>query len=290
MSENKLRIAINGHEIAYVKRGRGCPIVFLHGNPTSSYLWRHVMPEVERVGQCIAPDLIGMGDSAKLPDPGPDTYSYATHQAFLYSFLDAMDLGDKIILVVHDWGSALGFEWARRNQDRIAGIAYMESMVTPFESWDTFNPNARPIFQALRSEKGETLILDQNMFVERNLPNATLREYTAEEMEEYRRPFHNREDRWPSLTFARSVPIAGQPPEVVSVVEGYSQWLRTTEIPKLFIAGNPGAMLTGERKELCRTFKNQMEVSVSGKHFLPEDSGAEIGRAIATWVVGQAIL
>lgn len=280
----KQRIAVQGAEMAYVEMGRGRPILFLHGNPTSSFLWRNVMPEVAGLGRCIAPDLIGMGDSAKLENPGPETYTFGVHQGFLAGFLEAMDLGSDLILVVHDWGSALGLDWARAQADRVAGLVYMESMVRPFADWDDFNPAAKPVFQALRSAAGEGLILDQNMFVEKNLPKATIRALSEAEMDEYRRPFQRREDRWPTLSFPRSVPIGGEPAEVVATVEAYSAWLQETEIPKLFISGDPGAMLTGERLAFCRTFKNQEEVRVKGRHFLQEDSGTEIGQAIAAWL------
>ena len=201
--------------IAYHERGGGAPVLFLHGNPTSSYLWRDVIPELEGYGRLIAPDLIGMGDSDKLPDPKPDTYRFATHRDFLDGFIDAV-IGDSdpVVLVVHDWGSALGFDWANRHRDRVRGIAYMEAIVRPVAGWEEWSPSATPVFQGFRSDKGEQMILDRNLFVERVLPGSVLRKLTDAEMAEYRKPFEQREDRWPTLTWPREIPIAGEPADV----------------------------------------------------------------------------
>ena len=219
--------------MAYHERGEGAPVLFLHGNPTSSYLWRDVIPELEGRGRLIAPDLIGMGDSAKLPNPGPDTYRFTTHRDYLDAFIDAV-IGDaeSIVLVVHDWGSALGFDWANRHRDRVRGIAYMEAIVRPIASWDEWSASATPIFQGFRSDKGEAMILDRNMFVERVLPGSVLRKLTEAEMTEYRRPYPTREDRWPTLTWPRQIPIAGEPADVVQIAQAYSQWMAENDIPK----------------------------------------------------------
>lgn len=261
-------------------------ILFLHGNPTSSYLWRDVMPAVEPLGRCLAPDLIGMGDSDKLSDPGnPDTYGFANHARYVDGFIDAVTAPDsKLWLVVHDWGSALGFDWARRHPDRVAGIAYMEAIVRPLSGWDEWNEQATPIFQGLRSDKGENLILERNLFVERILPGSVMRDLTDEEMTEYRRPFTKPEDRWPTLTWPRNIPIGGEPAGVVERVQGYADWLSQSSVPKLFVDADPGAILIGAQRKFCRGWPNQREVRVAGNHFLQEDSAAEIGRAVASFI------
>ena len=282
-------VEVNGRKMAYVEMGEGRPILFLHGNPVSSYLWRFVMPELTKLGRCIAPDLIGMGDSDKLPDPGPDTYTFVTHREYLDGFLAAMGLTEDVLLVIHDWGSALGFDWAFRHQSAVRGIVYMEGIVAPIPSWDDFNPDATPLFQALRSDAGESLILDKNVFVERILPGSILRDLEPAEMDEHRRPFLNRDDRWPTLTWPRQIPIAGEPANVVEIVSTYSNWMASNDLPKLFVNAEPGAILIGAVRELCRTWPNQTEVTVAGSHFIQEDSGPEIGRAIASWMSENAI-
>lgn len=280
----KKKISIEGHDMTYVERGQGRPIVFLHGNPTSSFLWRDVIPECEHLGRCIAPDLIGMGDSAKLPNPGPDTYTFQTHRRFLEGFLAAVGVDKNAIFVIHDWGSALGFDWANRHRNAVAGIAYMEGIVKPLADWSEFNPEAAPIFQGFRSEKGEELILDRNLFVDRVLPGSILRDLSAEEQAEYRRPFQNRDDRWPTLTWPRQIPMGGEPADVTQIASDYAAWMAENDLPKLFINADPGAILIGAPRNFCRTWKNQQEVTVKGSHFIQEDSGAEIGRAVAGWL------
>jgi haloalkane dehalogenase len=265
--------------------GTGRTIVFLHGNPTSSYLWRNIVPHVGHLGRVVAPDLIGQGDSDKLDATGPDSYTFVEHRAWLDALLDELDLGDEVVLVIHDWGSALGFDWARRHPDRVAGIAYMESIVAPIPSWDDWPPEARGIFQAFRSDAGEELCLDKNLFVEAILPNAIISGLTAEEMEVYRAPFADAgESRRPTLTWPRQIPIAGEPADVVEIVQQYADWMNTNEIPKLFIDADPGSILIGHQREFCRGWPNQTEVRVVGTHFVQEDSPDEIGAAIATWL------
>jgi haloalkane dehalogenase len=286
----KKTVDVLGARMAYHERGEGAPVLFLHGNPTSSYLWRDVIPELEGRGRLIAPDLIGMGDSAKLPNPNSDTYRFTTHRDYLGAFIGAV-IGDaeSIVLVVHDWGSALGFDWANRHRDRVRGIAYMEAIVRPVASWDEWSPQAVPIFQGFRSDKGEQMILDRNMFVERVLPGSVLRKLTEAEMTEYRRPFPTREDRWPTLTWPRQIPIAGEPADVVQIALAYSQWMARCDIPKLFVNAEPGAILIGVPREFCRSWKNQTEVTVSGSHFIQEDSGPAIGRAVADWMEANSL-
>jgi len=280
----KKRVSVQGHEMAYVERGEGRPIVFLHGNPTSSYLWREVIPSCETLGRCIAPDLIGMGDSDKLSNPGPDTYSFATHRQFLDGFLSALGVTRDVVLVIHDWGSALGFDWANRHRGAVSGIAYMEGIVRPLSDWSEFNPQAAPLFQGFRSDKGEELILDRNLFIEKVLPGSILRALTEAEHDEYRRPFQNRQDRWPTLTWPRQIPVGGDPADVTEIAADYAAWMAQTDMPKLFVNAEPGAILVGAPRQSCREWPNQREVTVAGSHFIQEDSGKEIGHAVAAWI------
>lgn len=282
-------VTVNDQDMAYVEMGAGRPIVFLHGNPVSSYLWRDVMPQVQHLGRCIAPDLIGMGDSAKLPEADADTYTFDTHSRYLAGFMDALGLHQDVVLVLHDWGSALGFDWANSNRDAVSGFAYMEAIVKPIESWDDFSPGGRPIFQALRSDAGEGMIVEKNMFIERILPGSVLRDLTPAEIDEYRRPFLNPAHRYPTLTWPRQIPIAGEPADVVSRVQAYADWLATAPTPKLFVDADPAAILIGPQRAFCRGWPNQTETTVRGIHFLQEDSGAEIGQAIAKWITKQGV-
>ncbi len=276
--------SVQGRSMAYVTLGTGEPILFLHGNPTSSFLWRGVMPEVAGRGCCIAPDLIGMGDSDKLAPAGPDTYSFDIHSRFVDGFIEAIVPHGTLVLVVHDWGSALGFDWARRHPDRVRGIAYMEAIVRPLAGWHEWNKQAARIFQGFRSGEGEALILDRNLFVERVLPGSVIRALTDAEMAEYRRPFQRREDRWPTLAWPRAIPMAGEPPDVVARAHAYADFMAASAIPKLFINAEPGAILAGAQREFCRSWPNQQEITVPGRHFIQEDSGPAIGRAIAAWL------
>ena len=274
------RISVLGTEMSYVDTGEGDPVVFLHGNPTSSYLWRNVIPHVERLGRCLAPDLVGMGSSGKAPD---GSYRFTDHARYLDAWFDALELTN-VTLVGHDWGSALGFYWAHRNPERVRGIAYMEAIVRPL-TWEEWPEEARTIFRAMRSEAGEELVLEKNVFVERILPASVMRELTDEEMNVYRRPYlEPGESRRPTLTWPRELPIDGEPEDVVEIVDDYSQWLAQSDLPKLFVNAEPGTILIGAQREFCRTWPNQEEVTVRGAHFIQEDSPAEIGEAIAAFV------
>jgi haloalkane dehalogenase len=277
---------IDGRRMAYVDAGEGDAIVFQHGNPTSSYLWRNIMPHCEGLGRLIACDLIGMGDSDKLEASGPDRYSYAEQRQYLFGLWDRIGLGNKVILVLHDWGSALGFEWASTHPDRVQGIVHMESLVMPL-AWADWPERARRVFEGLRSSDGEGMVLEKNVFVERILPGSILRTLDEEEMAEYRRPFATPgEDRRPTLSWPRQIPLDGQPAEVVRVVAAYSAWLAASEVPKLFINAEPGSILTGRQRAFCRSWPNQTEVTVNGLHFIQEDSPNQIGAAIAGFVRG----
>jgi len=279
----KQHTRVKGREMAFVERGEGDPIVFLHGNPTSSYLWRNVIPHLEDQGRCLAPDLIGMGGSEKLPDSGPGRYRFVEHRDYLDALLAALGVRERVTLVIHDWGSALGFDWARRHPDAVKGIAYMEAIVKPV-SWADWPEPVRPVFQALRSPEGEKMILEQNLFVEQILPGAVQRELAPEEMEVYRRPYREAgESRRPTLTWPREIPIDGEPEDVMEIVERYGRWLQECSVPKLFVNAEPGAILRGAAEAFCRTWPNQTEVTVPGIHFVQEDSPDAIGRAVAEW-------
>ena len=279
-SHPRRRIAAGGTEISYVDTGDGDPIVFLHGNPTSSYLWRNVIPHLSPVGRCLAPDLMGMGESGSSPN---GSYRFTDHSAVLDGWFDAMDLTSSVTLVVHDWGSALGFHWAKRNPERVKGLVYMEAIVRPV-TWEEWPDAARQVFQGFRSPAGEEMVLEKNVFVERVLPGSVLRGLTEEEMEVYRRPYlETGESRRPTLTWPREIPIEGEPADVVKIVSDYGEWMASSKVPKLLINAEPGAILTGPQREFCRTWPNQQEVTVKGIHFIQEDSPDEIGRAIAGW-------
>ena len=281
---DKKFITVNGKQMAYVEMGTGDPIVFQHGNPTSSYLWRNIMPQLADRGRCIAVDLIGMGDSEKLDNPGPDSYRYTEHRDYLFAAWEQLGVRDNVTLVIHDWGSALGFEWAMRNPEKIKGIAYMEGIVRSM-TWDEWPDSIRPLFQGFRSDAGESMVLEKNVFVDRVLPGSVLRGLTDEEMAVYRRPFENAgEDRRPTLTWPRQIPLAGEPQDVSAIVDAYAEWLSRSDVPKLFINAEPGAILTGAQREFCRQFPNQTEVTVAGSHFIQEDSPADIAAAIKSWL------
>lgn len=277
------RVKVLDSEMAYVDEGEGDPIVFLHGNPTSSYLWRNVIPELTALGRCLAPDLIGMGDSGANP---AGTYRFVDHAKYLDAWFDALNLNN-VVLVIHDWGSALGFHWARRHPERVQGIAYMEAIVMPI-TWDDWPESARQIFQAMRSPAGEEMVLQKNVFIERILPASVLRGLTDAEMDVYRRRYTAPgESRRPTLTWPREIPVAGEPADVVEIVQANADWLKENEsLPKLFINAEPGVILTGRQREFCRSWPNQREVTVKGSHFIQEDAPREIGQAVAEFVRG----
>ncbi len=287
----KTRVPVLGRRMAAViEEGAadGPAIVLLHGNPTSSYLWRNVIPHLTPFGRVIAPDLIGMGDSDRIPGDDPDRYSYAVHRRHIDAFLDAVAPAGPVILVLHDWGTALGIDWARRHADRVRAIAYMEGLVAPL-SWADWPEAARGIFEAMRGPAGEELVLQRNIFVENILPAGVLRGLREEEMAVYRRPFARPgEDRRPTLSWPRAVPFDGVPAETHEVLAANLAFMQQTSIPKLFIAAEPGVVLTGRLKELCAGFPAQRMVTVVGSHFIQEDSPHAIGRAIASFLSGLA--
>ena len=283
MATKKKVQQVLGLDMAYVEMGKGDPIVFLHGNPTSSYLWRNVMPHLKGLGRCIAPDMLGMGDSQKIPHSDVATYRFAQHRQYLDALLELLGVSQNVTFVVHDWGSVYGFDWISRHPDRVKSVCYMESFVTPL-SWADWPETVRGAFQAMRSDAGEGMILEKNYFVERILPSAVMRTLEPSEMEEYRRPYQSTgESRRPTLTWPRQIPIDGEPLELAGLVERYADHMKTFEISKLFINAEPGSILTGRQRDFCRTWPNQTEVTVPGIHFIQEDSPDLIGEAIASW-------
>ena len=280
---DKKKISIDGKEIAYHQQGSGEPIVFLHGNPTSSYLWRNITPYLQDKASCISMDLIGMGDSDKLDNPDTNSYRFEEHFYYVEKAIKDLTNNEKITLVVHDWGSALGFHWSYKHPELIKGIAYMEAIAKEM-TWDDWDKNAKSIFQGFRSDAGEDLVLEKNYFIEKVLPGSIIRTLDADEMNEYRRPFlSSGEDRRPTLSWPREIPIEGEPGNVCQIVNEYAEWMKTNNIPKLFINAEPGAITTGKIRDFCRSWKNQTEVTVKGIHFIQEDSPDEIGKALSKW-------
>lgn len=284
MNYRKKFATVHGKKIAYIEEGSGDPIVLLHGNPTSSFLWRNVVPELVDKGRVIVPDLIGQGDSEKLPaSEGADRYGFDVAYEYLSGLLREIGADQKVLLVIHDWGSGLGFYWAMNHPEQVRGVAYMEAIVMPL-TWDDWPESARGIFQGFRSEKGEDLVLNRNMFVEAVLPSSILRKLTDTEMENYRAPFSTPDDRQPTLNWPRHIPINGEPAHMVAKVTRYGEFMAASTIPKLFINADPGSILVGRQREFCRAWPNQQEINVKGAHFIQEDSPAEIGQAVANWM------
>lgn len=285
-SKRKKFADVDGIKMAYYEAGEGNPIVFLHGNPTSSYLWRKVIPHVQHLGRCIAPDMVGMGDSERLPNSGPGVYTYLTHRKYLFGLLEQLGIEDNVILVIHDWGSAMGFDWAQQNPDKVKGIAYMEALLAPPERKDA---TPSKFFQVLRSERGEKVILEDNLFINMFLQEVGLY-LTEEDKAEYRRPYlEPGESRRPTLTWPRQVPYDNDPPDTAEVIKSYSAWLTESEIPKLFIQADPGIIFSvGELRRFARSLPNQKIVQVYGGHFVQEISGDAIGRALLEWIPALA--
>lgn len=270
--------------LAYRETGEGRPVVFLHGNPTSSYLWRNVIGPVSTIARCIAPDLVGMGDSGPSDAPESTRYRFVDHRRYLDAFLAELGLDDDLILVGHDWGGVLAVDWARRHPGAVRGIAYLETLVAPV-TWDSPNAPAPELFRRLRSDEGEDLVLKDNVFIEVVLPSGTIRKLTDDELAAYRAPYiEPGEGRRPMLTWSREIPIDGTPADVHEIVAANAAWMATTRVPKLFVNGEPGALLNGPLREQCRRWPNQQEVTVAGLHFLPEDSAAQIAAALRDWI------
>ena len=280
---------VHGKRMAYVELGSGLPVVFLHGNPTSSYIWRNIMPMVAQGVRCIAPDLIGMGDSEKLGGSDPARYGFLQHRRYVEGLLEKLGITDKIVLVGEDWGGALSMDWACRHPGAMRRDRLLRDHCATSRGWDEFGPAQRGLFERLRSPEGEEMVLQQNVFVEDLLPGWIIRPLSDEEMNIYRRPFLiSGEDRRPTLTFPREILIGGEPKHMRGIVKDYANWMATSDIPKLFINGDPGAVIFGSVRDYCRTWKNQQEVTVRGRHYLQEDSPREIGQAIVAWLASVA--
>ncbi|MEZ7998241.1 MAG: haloalkane dehalogenase [Halioglobus sp.] len=284
MSYEKKFASVKGKQIAYVEEGSGDPIVLLHGNPTSSFLWRNVIPELVESGRVIVPDLIGQGDSEKLPaSEGPERYSLEVAYSYVDGLLESIGANENVTLVIHDWGTGVGFLWAMRHPAAVKGVAYMEGIVKPV-SWRDWPESAVGIFKGFRSDKGEDLILNRNMFIEGVLPSSVIRPLSNTEMDAYRAPHLETDDRQPLLNWPRQIPIEGEPKDVVALVNEYGAFMAASDIPKLFINADPGSILVGAQREFCRSWPNQQEVTVKGLHFIQEDSPVEIGQAVANWL------
>ncbi|MFL3655888.1 MAG: haloalkane dehalogenase [Halioglobus sp.] len=284
MPYDKKFATVNGKQIAYVEEGSGDPIVLLHGNPTSSFLWRNVIPELVQSGRVIVPDLIGQGDSEKLPaSEGPSRYSLEVAYNYVDGLLETIGADENVTLVIHDWGSGIGFLWAMRHAAAVKGVAYLEGIVKPVK-WADWPEGAVGIFKGFRSDKGEDLILERNMFIEAVLPTSVIRDLSETEMDAYRAPHLSADDRQPLLNWPRQIPIEGEPENIVALVNEYGAFMAESELPKLFINADPGSILVGPQREFCRSWPNQQEVTVKGLHFIQEDSPVEIGQAVATWL------
>jgi haloalkane dehalogenase len=287
MPYEKKFASVNGKQVAYVEEGSGDPIVLLHGNPTSSFLWRNVVPELVESGRVIVPDLIGQGDSEKLPaSEGPGRYTLEVAYSYVDGLLETIGANENVTLVIHDWGSSIGFLWAMRHPAAVKGVGYMEAIVKPV-SWADWPASGVGIFKGFRSEKGEDLILNRNLFIEGVLPSSIIRKLSEAEMDAYRAPYLDSGDRQPLLSWPRQIPVEGEPQNVVDLVNEYGAFMAASDIPKLFINADPGSILVGQQREYCRSWPNQQEVTVKGLHFIQEDSPVEIGQAVASWL--QAI-
>ncbi len=283
-SAAKRSVKVDGLRLTYAEMGQGRPLVFQHGNPTSSYLWRNIMPQLQDLGRCVAIDLIGMGDSDKLPDSGPERYTLADHQHYFAGALAALGIERDIVFVIHDWGTALGFDWTRQHPDAVAGVCHMEGIVKRL-SWDEWPPAAVDIFRTFRSPAGEDVVLQKNVFVENVLPASILRKLSADEMEAYRAPFREPgEGRRPTLTWPRQIPLGDTPADVCALVDAYGAFMQDSPIPKLFISAEPGMIMNGAPGDVARSWRNSSEVRVKGLHFIQEDSPDEIAAAIRHWL------
>ena len=281
---NKKYCEYNNKKIAYVDEGDGDPIIFFHGNPTSSYLYRHIISDLKGEYRCLAADMIGMGDSDKLDNSGHMTYTFQTHYEYLSTFIESLNIDKKITLVGQDWGGPLSIKWAREHPDRARGICYFETVISPIKS-EQMGEDIRGLFMMLRSEKGDKKVLEENFFVEKMLGTDPIEPFSEEVMDIYRKPYLNQgEDRRPTLDWPRQIPIDREPIEVHEEVKANLSFMLENEIPKLLIIGNPGRLMGKKLIEFCRTFKNQKEATVKGNHFLQEESPKEIAEAINNWL------
>ena len=280
----KKYIDVKGKKLAYIDQGKGDAIVFIHGNPASSYLWRNIAPNFIKSHRTIVPDLIGMGDSEKLGGVDNPEYSFNGHYNFLDEFLIKLNLGEKINLVIHDWGCGLGLKFARLHPEIISSITFMEGITVPLK-WEQWPEAGTKIFKLFRSEVGEELILDKNIFVERILFADPITPMSDKTKEEYLRPFLNPgEDRRPTLTFPRNIPLDGEPNDTYVEINKNAEFHKNSNIPKLFINADPGFLLVGSQRDEVRNWNNLKEVTVKGNHFIQEDSPDEITAHIKDFI------
>ncbi len=281
-------VDVLGSQMAYVDAGEGPVVLFLHGNPTSSYLWRNIIPYAADTHRVVAVDLIGMGASDK-----PDLdYRFATHAEYLDAFVSALDLLD-ITLVIHDWGSALGMRYARLNPENVRAMAFMEAIVPPalpFASYEAMRPAVADLFRAMRTPgQGEEMVLENNFFVEEILFNiSVLREMSEAEKDAYRAPYPTPESRKPTLVWPREIPIGGEPADTTAEIIANGEWLYASEIPKIFFQATPGALNPPEvGAYLAENAPNITVVDVGpGAHFIQEDQPHAIGAALSDWLDG----
>ncbi len=284
MPYEKKTVEVQGHAMAYVDEGDGDPVFFLHGNATSSYMWRNIMPYLDGGGRLIAIDNIGQGDSAKLADSGPQSYTLAEHQTYIDATLEALGVTDNVTFVMHDWGGPLGLTWAQRNPDAIKGLAHCETLVCDHASYDDYPDAVGALLKRLRGPDGEQLVLEENFFVEKIFTAGVMRDIDAETMAEIRRPYAEAgEARRATLTWPRQIPIAGEPKDVADLVEGLAVWMAENSLPKLFINVAPGQIIFERDLSIIRSWPNQTEVTVRGLHHPQEDSPDDIGAALRDW-------
>ena len=285
MEIQKKYIEIAGKKMAVIDEGSGEPIVFLHGNPTSSYLWRNIAPNFKETNRIIVPDLMGMGDSEKLDGIDNPSYNLMGHYDFLDQLLEKLEIGNNIHFVIHDWGCALGMIYARLNSEKIKSITFMEGIAIPL-TWEKWPEIARKIFSLFRSDAGEELVLEKNFFVERLLLTDPISPMSEEDKKEYLRPYIDAgESRRPTLTWPRNIPLDGKEPiETLEAVKANSEFHSSSSIPKLFINADPGLLLVGEQREEIRSWKNLEEVTVKGNHFIQEDSPEEITNHLKSFI------
>lgn len=276
-------VEVHGSKMHYIDEGDGDPILFLHGNPTSSYLWRNIIPYLTPHGRCIAPDLIGMGKS----DKPKLAYRFFDHYKYVEGFVEALKLRN-ITLVIHDWGSALGFHYAMQHENNIKGMAFMEALITPLK-WSGFNKDFKMGFKLMRTPAvGWFMISVLNVFNKRILPAATVRKLSAEELAMYQQPFRTIGSRRPVRQWPREIPIDGKPAEVHEVIEQYHQKLQQSDLPKLLFYATPGGLINEEAVAYCKAhFKNLETVHIGpGIHYLQEDNPHKIGAELARWYQG----
>jgi haloalkane dehalogenase len=281
---SKKSIMVKDRKMAFIEVGRGDPIVFIHGNANSAYMWRNILPYMEDLGRLIAIDNIGQGDSDKLPDSGPGSYTLAEHQVYINGIMEALDINKNVTLVMHDWGGPLGLTWARSHSENIKGLVHCEIVVGNHSSYDDYPDGHGERLKRVRGPDGEKLVMTDNYFIEKIYMGGVIRNIDDETMAEIRRPYEGpRENRRPTLTWPRQIPIGGKPKDVADLVDDLSFWMAENDIPKLFIRAEPGQILFGRDLEIINSWANQKTVTVAGLHHPQEDSPDDIGIALRNW-------